>query len=134
MEVIEVKFPTNPSHLYRYGKEKHEAKYIKYTTMTSKYPLSIGGIWTFMDEVRKRCQELNYPGIFLYDIEEKTDVPVNDRLEKSVYIRWDFIKYGKEPIKKEEETCFFCNNKGHSMDNCTTFKAQNAVASKYKND
>lgn len=108
IEIIDVKYPTNPLQLYRYGKEKHEAEYIKYTTMTSKYQQSIGGIWYFLDEVKKRCQELGYPGIFLYDIEEKTDVPINEytynpdgsvnilfnvRLEKSVYIRWDFIKY-----------------------------------------
>ena len=85
MEVVEVKYPVNSLELYK-------GRYIKYTTMTSKYPNSIGGIWYFMDEVKKRCQELGYPGIFLYDVEARQDVPVGDKLEGSVYIRWDFIR------------------------------------------
>jgi len=98
MEVIEVKIPVNPKQYYKQVIKKTAEselsieQFVKYSTMTSKYPHSIGGIWYFLDEVRKRCNELDYPGIFLYDIEERTDVPVNDRLEKSVYIRWDFIK------------------------------------------
>ena len=85
MEVIEVDRPV--SH---YG--KYNGQYMYYCTMTSKYPNSVGGIWYFLDETKKKCQELGYPGIFLYEVIGRQDVPVGDRLEGSVYIRWDFIK------------------------------------------
>ncbi|MFN7656453.1 MAG: hypothetical protein ACK5OW_01555 [bacterium] len=85
MKVINVEYPTNPKQLY-------EGEFVKYSTQTSRYPQSLGGIWYFMDEVKKSCEKLGYPGIFLYNVEEMADVPINDRLEKSVYIRWDFIR------------------------------------------
>jgi|LauGreDrversion4_2_1035121.scaffolds.fasta_scaffold00799_11 hypothetical protein len=85
MEVIEVEYPV--SHHGKYNGQYHY-----YRTMTSKYPNSVGGIWYFLDETKKKCQELGYPGIFLYEVIGRQDVPVGDRLEGSVYIRWDFIK------------------------------------------
>ena len=39
-----------------------------------------------------KCKKLGYPGIFLYDVQEMTDVLENDRLEKSVYIGKNNLK------------------------------------------